>query len=148
MDFLSQFYPWIKAFHIISVISWMAGLLYLPRLFVYHCAAEAGSVQSETFKIMEKRLLNVIMTPAMLASWLFGLLLLISGAVDFSADYWVYVKLVLVVGLSSFHTYLGKIVQKFSADENVKPARFFRLLNEVPTVIMIFIVVLVLVKPF
>jgi putative membrane protein len=148
MDFLSQFYPWIKAFHIISVISWMAGLLYLPRLFVYHCAAKAGSVQSETFKIMEKRLLNAIMTPAMLASWLFGLLLLFSGAVDFSSDYWVYAKLVLVVGLSFFHTYLGKIVQNLSADENVKSALFFRLLNEVPAVIMIFVVVLVVVKPF
>jgi len=148
MAFLAEYYLWIKALHIISVISWMAGLLYLPRLFVYHCDAEAGSAQSETFKVMERRLMKAIMTPAMLASWLFGLLLLFSDAVDFSTDHWVHVKLALVIGLSGFHMYLAGFVKKFADDKNNKPAKFFRIINEVPTLIMIGVVILAVVKPF
>jgi protoporphyrinogen IX oxidase len=148
MAWLSAFYPWIKALHIISVIAWMAGLLYLPRLFVYHCAAEPGSAQSETFKTMERRLLRAIMNPAMIAAYIFGILLLLTpGIVDWSAA-WIYLKLALVAVLTFYHHLLGRWRKAFSAEANRRPARFYRLMNEVPTVIMIGIVILVVVKPF
>ena len=145
---LSDYYLWIKAFHIISVISWMAGLLYLPRLFVYHVSAVKGSIQSETFKIMERRLLKAIMNPAMIASWVFGLGLLFSGAVDFSSDVWIHVKLLLVIILSGFHMFLARGVRKFADDKNDKPEKYYRIINEVPTVLMIIIVFLAILKPF
>lgn len=143
---------WVKAFHVISVIAWMAGLLYLPRLFVYHADAAIGSQQSETFKIMERRLINAIMTPAMIASWIFGLWLVFGFGVvewDFSAGWgWVWMKAVLVIGLSGFHGYLSRLRKAFAVDQNQKSARFFRQINEIPTVLMIIIVIMVIVRPF
>jgi protoporphyrinogen IX oxidase len=148
MDWLAGLYPWIKALHIISVIAWMAGLLYLPRLFVYHCAAATGSVQSETFKVMERRLLRGIMNPAMGGVYVFGMgLALTPGIVDWASG-WIHLKLTLVVVLTAYHHALVRWWKAFAADANTRPARFFRIMNEVPTVIMIGIVVLVVVKPF
>jgi len=145
---LLALYPWIKALHIIAVIAWMAGLLYLPRLFVYHCAAPPGSVQSETFKIMERRLLRGIMNPAMVAAYLFGLLLLATpGVVDWGAA-WMYLKLALVAGLTGLHHGLGRWRAAFAADRNRRSARFYRIANEVPTLLMIGIVLLIVVRPF
>jgi protoporphyrinogen IX oxidase len=148
MEWLAPAYLWIKAFHIISVVAWMAGLLYLPRLFVYHAEAPAGSQQSETFKVMERRLLRGIMNPAMGAAYLFGILLLLTpGIVDWAMG-WVYVKLTLTVILTIYHHALARWRKDFAADANKRPARFYRLMNEVPTVILIGIVILVVVKPF
>ena len=145
---MADYYLWIRAFHIIAVIAWMAGLLYLPRLFVYHCEAEPGSQASEMLKLMERRLLRAIMTPAMVFSLVFGVLLLLTpGAVDWSAT-WVYLKLVLVAGLLLFHGLLARWRKEFEADANRRPARFYRIANEVPTALMIGIVILVMVKPF
>lgn len=139
-------YLWIKALHIVAVISWMAAMLYLPRLMVYHCAAQKGSIQSETFKIMERRLLRLIALPAMIVTWLAGLWLVYeTGA---WRDGWMHAKFVLVLGLSAMHGMLAKWVREFAADTNTRPERFYRLANEVPTVLMIAIVVLVVVKPF
>jgi len=137
---------WVKALHVISVFAWMAALLYLPRLFVYHADAAAGSQQAETFKVMERRLLKAIATPAMLASWIFGLWA--AALLDLWADGWFIVKLALVIGLSAFHMMLAKHVRVFAADGNQKPARYFRIINEVPTIVMIGVVILVIVKPF
>lgn len=137
---------WVKSLHVISIIAWMAGMLYLPRLFVYHAEAEVGSEKSETFKVMERRLLKAIINPAMVASWIFGLW----AAYELSAwqDGWFHAKLTLVLLMSGVHGYLSKCVKNFAADQNTKPARFYRILNEVPTVLMICIVILVIVKPF
>ncbi len=147
-DFLVAAFPWIKSLHIISVIAWMAGLLYLPRLFVYHCEAEAGSKQSETFKIMERRLLRAIMNPAMAAAWLFGIALLLTpGAVDWS-DGWVHAKLVLVIAMSALHGALARWRRDFANDANTHSARFYRFANEAPTALLVAIVLLVVVKPF
>ncbi|WP_417579047.1 protoporphyrinogen oxidase HemJ [Pelagibacterium sp.] len=139
---------WVKALHVISVIAWMAGMLYLPRLFVYHADAETGSVQSETFKIMERRLYRAIMTPAMIATWLFGLWLLHLYGNGIFAMGWIWLKLVFVLALSGFHGFLGKSMKLFARDENQRPSKFFRAINEIPTVIMIVIVIAVIVKPF
>ena len=139
-------YLWIKAFHVIAVISWMAGMLYLPRLFVYHCGAPRDSIQSETFKIMERRLLKAIMTPAMIVTWILGLVLVWQGG--FMTSGWLHAKLALVVLLSGAHGFLARTVKDFAADRNVRPAKFYRMINEVPTVLMIVIVILVIVKPF
>jgi protoporphyrinogen IX oxidase len=138
-------YLWIKALHVVAVISWMAGLLYLPRLFVYHTEAERGSVQSETFKVMERRLLKAIMTPAMIVTWISGLTLAIqSGFYDAS---WFRMKAGLVVLLSVIHVYLGRLVQGFQNDANRHDQKFYRVLNEAPTLLMILIVGLVIIKP-
>jgi putative membrane protein len=139
---------YIKAFHIIAVIAWMAGILYLPRLFVYHAASKAGCEQSETFKIMERRLLRAIITPAMLAAWIFGLILAFSPLIDWSQDGWFHVKLVLVVILSGFTGVLARWTKDFAADRNTHSERFYRIANEVPTVLMIVIVILAVVRPF
>jgi protoporphyrinogen IX oxidase len=144
-DFVLVFYPWIKALHLISVIAWMAGLLYLPRLFVYHCAAEPGSQQSETFKVMERRLIRAIMNPAMIATWLFGVLLLMVQ--DWSQG-WLHAKLLLVVLMTGMHHVFSLWRKAFERDANRHPTRTFRIANEVPTVLMIAIVILVIVKPF
>jgi len=139
---------WMKALHVISVIAWMAGLLYLPRLFVYHCDAVAGSVQSETFKVMERRLLRAIMMPAMISSWFFGLGLTFGfGLVDWASG-WPWVKAVSVIALTFVHFWYASLYKKFAEDLNFRPARFFRFLNEVPTLLMIIIVVAVIVRPF
>ncbi len=137
---------WIKALHIMSVIAWMAGMFYLPRLFVYHVDAPAGSVQSETFKTMERRLLKIIMTPAMIAVWLTGLYL--AWHEGFFLAPWLHAKLMLVLAMSALHGYLAGAVRKFAGDQNMKSARAYRFLNEVPTVLMALIVILVVVKPF
>jgi protoporphyrinogen IX oxidase len=137
---------WIKAFHIIAVIAWMAGMLYLPRLFVYHCGAEPGSRQSETFKIMERRLLRVIINPAMIATWLSGLWLAWSAGL-FAAG-WLHAKLLLVVVLSGIHGLYARCLRDFARDANQRSEKFYRILNELPTVLMIGIVILVVVKPF
>jgi len=145
----SGLYPWIKALHVVAVISWMAGLLYLPRLFVYHCGAEAGSAASETFKVMERRLMGAIMTPAMLASWILGLVLIsMLGIEAFRGSHWLMVKISLVVVLSGLHLLLIRHLRAFAGDRNRHSARYFRILNEVPTVLMIAIVVMVVVRPF
>lgn len=142
----SDRYLWLKALHVIAIISWMAGLVYLPRLFVYHADAEKGSVQSETFKLMEKRLLKLIMTPAMMIAWVIGLWLAYSGGY-FTAP-WFHMKLTAVVLLSGAHSFYAGAVKKFEADLNEKTAKQWRLYNEIPTVLMIFIVIMVIVKPF
>lgn len=139
---------WMKALHVISVIAWMAGLLYLPRLFVYHAAAEVGSTQSETFKIMERRLMRAIMTPAMISTWFFGFGLAFGfGLVDWSQG-WPWVKGVCVIALTGVHFWNAKTLKSFAQDKNRHPARFFRYMNEVPTVLMIVIVIFVIVRPF
>ena len=148
---LLTLYPWIKAVHVIAVISWMAGLLYLPRLFVYHCEAEPGSRQSETFKTMEAKLSRVIMRPAMIASLVFGLAMVgIPGTPGYlpQAGLWLWTKLVLVVGLLAAHFAMMRWRADFAADRNERPQRFYRIVNEVPTVLMIGIVICVVVKPF
>jgi protoporphyrinogen IX oxidase len=144
---LGSFYPWIKAFHIISVTAWMAGLLYLPRIFVYHAEAVTGTDKAETFKIMERRLLRGIMLPAALLTAFFGGLLLVTpGVVDWHRG-WLWMKLALVLGLVAFHVKLIGWHRDFSADRVPHPARFFRIVNELPTLMLIAIVVLVVVKP-
>lgn len=137
---------WIKAVHVLAIISWMAGQLYLPRLMVYHSVSPAGSEQSETFKVMERRLLKAIMTPAMIVAWLTGLWLAWS-VYSFSGG-WLHAKLALVIALSAFHGLLARWVREFAEDRNTRPQRFYRIANEVPTLLMIGIVILVIVKPF
>jgi len=140
---------WIKALHVISVISWMAGMLYLPRLFVYHAEAGAGSAIGETFKVMEYKLMRFIINPAMIATWLFGLtLVFMPGGVGIGAGMWLWLKLVLVTLLSGFHGFLSAERKRLERDEIRRTPRFYRMINEVPTVIMILVVILVIVKPF
>jgi protoporphyrinogen IX oxidase len=140
-------YDWIKALHVISMIAWMAGLLYLPRLFVYHVQAQAGSIQSDTFKIMERRLLKAIMNPAMIATFVFGIWLIVLNPSLLSQG-WLHAKLLLVFGMAGAHGAMGKWRKDFEADRNVRPQRFYRIANEVPTVLMIVVVILVIVRPF
>ena len=141
-------YPWVKSLHIVSMVAWMAGLLYLPRLYVYHAMAPVGSGQSETFKIMERRLQRGIMTPAMFETWGFGLLLAgTPGLVDWRMG-WMWAKLALVAGLSAFHLALSHWRDAFSADRNKHSTQFYRIVNELPTLAMIAVVLLVVVKPF
>jgi len=137
---------WVKALHIISVIAWMAALLYLPRLMVYHTATAIGSEQSETFKVMERRLLGAIAMPAMIATWIFGLWL--AWLIGAWSEGWLHAKLALVILLSAYHGLLARWVREFAQDEARRPVRLYRIANEVPTVLMILIVILVVVKPF
>jgi putative membrane protein len=139
-------YPWLKALHVIAVMAWMAGMLYLPRLFVYHCEAEPGSRQSETFKVMERRLLRAIIDPAMVVSWAVGLWLAYEG--NWLSSRWFLAKLGLVAVLSGMHGLMARWTADFAADRNQHDHRFFRIMNEIPTVLMIGIVILVVVKPF
>jgi putative membrane protein len=139
-------YEWVKVAHLASVISWIVGFLYLPRLMVYHVDAEIGSVQSETFKVMERRLLKGIMTPAMLASWVFGLWLMV--LIEGWTQGWFVAKLFLVLILSVIHMITAKWVREFDADERNRTSRFFRLVNEIPAVLMVLVLILVIVKPF
>ena len=141
-------YLWIKTLHIISVIAWMAGLLYLPRLFVYHVDAKPGSELSETLKAMERRLFKLIMNPAMPASFLFGGILLAGLDPDAWRSGWLHAKLVFVVGLLGMHTAMGKWRREFAEDRNKRPQKFYRVANEGPTLLMIGIVIFVVVKPF
>ena len=139
-------YLWLKAFHVIAVIAWMAGMLYLPRLFVYHSETPKGSIQSETFKIMERRLLKAIINPAMAVTWVLGLYLVWDGGWYTSG--WLHAKFALVLIMSGLHGVYVRRLKEFAADRNTKPAKYYRILNEVPTVLMIGIVILVIVKPF
>ena len=143
--FLGEGYLWVKALHVIAVIAWMAAMLYLPRLFVYHCGAEVGSVQSETFKVMERRLLRAIMNPAMVASWLLGLGLAVH--LDAWGEAWFQAKVALLIGMQVAHVFFARWRREFEADENRRDARFFRIMNEVPTLFLLGIVVLAVVKP-
>lgn len=148
VDFLLEYFLWIKALHVISVIAWMAGLLYLPRLFVYHCAVDPGSEQSETFKVMERRLLRAIMNPAMIAAYLFGgLMLSTPGVIDWSAG-WIWLKLAMVGGLTWMHHWFALWRKAFAEDRNRHAVRVFRIANEAPTLMMVVIVICVIVKPF
>ena len=143
---LASLYPWIKALHVIAVIAWMAGMLYLPRLFVYHCDAALGSKQSETFKVMERRLLKAIINPAMVATWVLGLWLVWeSGA--YKAG-WFHAKFALALALSGLHGFFVRWVRDFATDQNRRTQKFYRIINEVPTALMIGIVILAVVKPF
>ena len=142
---MSNLYLWLKALHVIAVIAWMAGMLYLPRLFVYHCEAAPGSPQSETFKVMERRLLRVIINPAMIATWIVGLWLAWDSG--FYRSPWLQAKFVLVVAMSGVHGLFSRCVKDFGADRNQRSHKFYRIINEVPTLLMILIVILVVVKP-
>jgi protoporphyrinogen IX oxidase len=148
-DLLVSIYPWTKALHVISVISWMAGIFYLPRLFVYHSEKPDGSDASEMLKVMERKLLRIIMNPAMIATWLFGVLLLLTpGVVDWGGDVWIYVKLAMVGVMTWFHHWLAKRYKDFRDGQNTRDQRVYRMMNEVPTLAMIVIVIMVIVKPF
>jgi putative membrane protein len=148
VPFLAHLYPWTKALHLIALIAWMAGLLYLPRLFVYHCQAQPGSQTSELFKVMEYRLYRFIMTPAMLATFLFGIILALTpGLVDWHAG-WFYVKLIAVLLLTGTHGMMSRWRKDFLADRNRHPQKFFRIMNEVPTALMLVAVIMVVVQPF
>ena len=143
---MSEIYLWVKAFHVISVIAWMAGMLYLPRLFVYHCRAETGSAQSETFKVMERRLLKAIMNPAMIATWALGLTLVFLG--ELWREPWVHSKLLLVLILTVVHIGIGRWRRAFEEDRNQHSERYYRIANEVPAVLMVGIVILAVIKPW
>ena len=142
-----NYYLLFKSLHLIAVISWMAGLLYLPRIFVYHVENNAEKNISETFKIMEKRLMFFIMTPAMILSWLFGISLILINETSISSSLWVQAKLFLVVFLTIYHLFLGYYLRKFALDENEKSAKFFRIINEIPTVLLILIIFVIIYKP-
>lgn len=144
--YLAEWYPWLKALHIIAVIAWMAGMLYLPRLFVYHTETTPGSAESERFKVMERRLLKAIINPAMFATWILGLML--AEALQVWGETWFLVKFALLLAMSAMHGFLARWRKDFAADRNTRPARFYRLMNEVPTILLIGIVILVTVKPF
>ena len=148
MAWLSDWYPWILSGHIISIIAWMAGVFYMPRLFAYHAEAEVGSDKSETFKIMERRLLRAIINPAMIAAWIFGILLVLTpGIVDWAMG-WPWVKATIVLAMSGLHGLLSRWRRQFASDRNIHTTRFYKLINEVPTVMMIVIVIMVVAKPF
>ncbi|WP_245308815.1 protoporphyrinogen oxidase HemJ [Aurantimonas sp. 22II-16-19i] len=144
----SSAYLWVKSVHVFAIIAWMAGMLYLPRLFVYHADAEVGSVQSETFKVMERRLLKGIINPSMIATWVAGVWLAIDGGWLTSGDYWLHLKIVLVLVMSGIHGTLTAATRRFAEDRNDKSSRYWRVLNEVPALLLVGIIVLVVVKPF
>ena len=144
--FLSNHIDWIKAFHVISVIAWMAGMFYLPRLFVYHTETAPGSAESERFKVMERKLLRTIINPAMIATWVFGVTLAL--VLEVYKEHWFQAKFALVVIMSALHGYLVGRVKAFAQDRNDKTAAFYRILNEIPPLLMVLIVILVIVQPF
>lgn len=147
-DFLIAAYPWIKSIHVIAVIAWMAGLLYLPRLYVYHVDAEPGSDKSETFKVMERRLLRAIMNPAMIVALVLGLLLLgAPGVIDWGSA-WIWIKLIAVALMIAAHMVFAKWRKDFEADANTRPAKTYRIANEIPTILMIVVVFMVIARPF
>ncbi|MEO9191888.1 MAG: protoporphyrinogen oxidase HemJ [Acetobacteraceae bacterium] len=145
---LAYAYPWIKAFHVISMIAWMAGMFYLPRLYVYHCDLRVGSAESERFKVMERRLLKQIVNPAMVATWTFGILLVLTpGVIEWSWGWW-HVKLAAVIAMSALHGEFARWRRDFLHDRNRRPVRFYRIANEIPTMLVILIVIMVIVRPF
>ncbi len=149
LSWLLAVYPWVKSFHVIAVIAWMAGIFYLPRLYVYHCSLARGSTESERFKVMERRLLKQIMLPAMIATWTFGVLLVLTpGVVDWAHFNWWHVKFLMVILMTGFQGAAGKWRRQFLEDRNQKPERFYRIANEVPTVLLAIIVIMVIAKPF
>lgn len=149
LPWLATVYPWTKSLHVIAVIAWMAGIFYLPRLYVYHCTLRRGSAESERFKVMERRLLKQIMLPAMLGTWLFGALLVATpGIIDWTHFNWWHVKLVMVLLMTGFQGAAGKWRRQFLEDRNQKPERYYRIANEVPTILMMVIVIMVIAKPF
>jgi len=143
-----SWYPWIKALHLIAVMAWMAGMLYLPRLYVYHCAAPPGSPQSETFKVMERRLLRAIINPAMIAAWVLGLALLHLLGSGIWSQGWIWVKLAMLLGMQLIHAVFARWRRQFENDLRPYPAKVYRIANEVPTVLLVVIVIMVIVKPF
>jgi len=148
IDFLNSAYLWLKAFHVVSVIAWMAGLFYLPRLFIYHVeAAESETVQIDTFITMERRLLKAIMNPAMITSWIFGLLIVISGVIDWQAI-WPWIKALMVIIMTWFHMWLGSQRKKLEMGQRPVTSRGYRVMNEVPTLLMLVIVIMAVVEPF
>ena len=142
-----NYYFLFKSLHLIAVISWMVGLLYLPRIFVYHADNDIEKNTSETFKIMEKRLMFFIMTPAMILSWFFGISLILINETSINSNLWVQAKLFLVVLLTIYHLFLGHYLRKFALDENEKNAKFFKIINEIPTVLLILIIFIIIYKP-
>jgi putative membrane protein len=147
-DILQTLYPWIKSLHIVAVISWMAGMFYLPRLFVYHAErAEVGSELDHTFQIMERKLLRVIINPAMIVAWICGLIMIWLGAFDFSAA-WSWIKIIAVILMSAMHGWLSARRKDFANGLNTRSGLDYRIANEVPTVLMLIIVVMVVVRPF
>ena len=142
----TEFYLWVKAFHIIAVIMWMAGMLYLPRLFVYHCQVAKGSAESERFKLMERKLLKVIVNPAMIATWILGLTLVAVTRAD--QQHWFQLKFILVLAMSGIHGFYAATVKRFARDANTRSERFYRIINEVPAILIVLIVILAVVKPF
>jgi putative membrane protein len=148
MDWVVFATTWVKALHVISVIAWIAGMMYLPRLFVYHTAAENGSIQSESFKVLERRLYRGIIRPAMILTFVFGLAMVFTpGLVDWSQG-WPWVKAAAVLLLTAIHGFYGTQIRRFAADRNERPTRFWRIVNELPFVLVIIIVIMVIVKPF
>ncbi|MFC3125167.1 protoporphyrinogen oxidase HemJ [Pseudoroseomonas globiformis] len=148
IDALGAWYPWIKSFHLISVIAWLAGMFYLPRLFVYHSAVPAGSERSEMLKVMERRLLKAIINPAMIAAWIFGICLVLTpGVIDWSAGWW-HTKMLGFLLMSGFHGHLAASQKRFARDERPRSERYWRIANEVPTVLMVVIVIMVIARPF
>lgn len=147
LDVLGEYYLWIKAVHIMAVISWMAGLFYLPRLFVYHTRVATDGDQDHLFQIMESKLMRIIMRPAMIVTWLFGLALVFTPGVISWDDAWVWVKAVAVIAMTGFHESLAKHARNFAAGENTKDEKYFRRINEIPTVLMVLIVIMVIVRP-
>jgi putative membrane protein len=144
----SYLYPWTKAFHIIAMVAWMAGLFYLPRLYIYHCEVHAGSLESERFKLMEYRLLKQIMNPAMIATWIFGIILVLTpGLIDWTSGWW-HLKLFCVILMTAFHMAAGRWRKDFARDANTRRQKFYRYANEFPTVLLVIIVIMVVVKPF
>lgn len=144
---MMSLYLWIQALHVLAVITWMAGLLYLPRLFVYHCGVASGSEASETFKVMERKLLRYIMNPSLIATWVFGLALIALNP-GWLQDGWLHVKLLAVVLMSGAHGFMARWRKDFEADRNSRSHTFYRVANEVPTVLLILVVIMVVVKPF
>ncbi len=143
---MDNLYLWIKAGHVVALIAWMAAMLYLPRLFVYHAGLPPGSdIQSATFKIMERRLAKAIMTPAMILTWILGITLAIKSG--YYTAYWLQMKFLLVFAMTGIHGWLSKMVKDFAADRNTRSTKFYRIINEVPTLLMILIVILAIVKP-
>ena len=144
---LSYVYPWVKAFHIIAMVAWMAGLFYLPRLFVYHCDMLPGSAESERFKVMEYRLMKQIMTPAMILTWTFGILLVLTpGIIDWSSGWW-HVKLFSVILMTGFQGAASRWRKDFMRDANTRRGKFYRIANELPTVLLVVIVIMIIVRP-
>lgn len=147
-EIVNQLYPWVKALHVMAVIAWMAGMFYLPRLFVYHAErAKVGSELDQTFQVMEEKLLRVIINPAMIVTWVCGLLMIWQGAFDWGSA-WSWIKIVAVIAMSWFHGWLAVRRKEFARGENTRSGRVYRLMNEVPTVLMVIIVVMVIVRPF